>query len=68
MLSDCRPTFTSLVDLDFDTGACTVSVKPGDDLQAAVDSLPPGGGELCLAAGVYSLDAAGHGHQAASGS
>ncbi len=55
VLSDCRPTFTSLVDLDFDTGACTVSVKPGDDLQAAVDSLPPGGGELCLAAGVYSL-------------
>lgn len=55
--SDCRPTFTSLVDLDFDAGACTVSVKPGDDLQAAIDSLPAGGGELCLAAGVYSLDA-----------
>jgi hypothetical protein len=57
VVSDCRPTFISLVDLDFSVGACTVSVKPGDDLQAAVDSLPPGGGELCLAAGVYSLDA-----------
>jgi Family of unknown function (DUF6519) len=56
VLSDCRPTFTSLVDLDFSVGACTVSVKPGDDLQAAIDSLPPGGGELCLAAGVYALD------------
>lgn len=57
ILSDCRPTFTSLVDIDFDAGACTVSVKPGDDLQAAVDSLPAGGGELCLAAGVYPLRA-----------
>jgi hypothetical protein len=57
VLSDCRPTFTSLVDIDLDAGACTVSVKPGDDLQAAVDSLPAGGGELCLAAGVYPLRA-----------
>ncbi|HEY8843199.1 MAG TPA: hypothetical protein VIM23_04780 [Gaiellaceae bacterium] len=55
VLSDCRPTFVSLVDLDCDRGACTVSVKPGDDLQAALDSLPAGGGELCLAAGVYLL-------------
>ena len=39
---------------DRDAGACTVSVKPGDDLQAALDSLPAGGGELCLAAGVYA--------------
>ena len=57
VLSDCRPTFTSLVDIDLDAGACTVSVKPGDDLQAAVDSLPAGGGELCLAAGLYGLRA-----------
>ena len=55
VLSDCRPKFTSLVDLDFDRGCCTVSVKPGDDLQAAVDSLPAGGGELCFAAGTYLL-------------
>jgi photosystem II stability/assembly factor-like uncharacterized protein len=38
-----------------DSGSCTVSVRPGDDLQAAVDRLPATGGELCLAAGVYTL-------------
>ncbi len=56
VISDCRPTFVSLVDLDCAQGACTVSVKPGDDLQAALDSLPAGGGELCLAAGLYQLE------------
>jgi hypothetical protein len=40
-----------------DAGACTVTARPGDDLQSAVESLPPGGGELCLAAGVYDLAA-----------
>jgi hypothetical protein len=30
-------------------------VRPGDDLQAAVDSIPAGGGELCMAAGLYTL-------------
>jgi len=53
--SDCRPRFASLVDLDFERGACPVSVKPTDDLQAAIDSLPAGGGEVCLAAGIYVL-------------
>ena len=38
------------------SGSCTVHAFPGDDLQAAVDSLPSGGGELCLAAGGYALD------------
>ena len=47
----------SIVGMDFDAGCCTVSVKPGDDLQAAVDRLPDGGGELCLAAGLYALNA-----------
>jgi photosystem II stability/assembly factor-like uncharacterized protein len=37
-------------------GTCTVSAFPGDDLQAAVESLPADGGELCLAAGEYVLD------------
>ncbi|HXV34569.1 MAG TPA: DUF6519 domain-containing protein [Gaiellaceae bacterium] len=55
VLHDCRPTFTPLVDIDFDRGSCTISVRPGDDLQAAVDALPPGGGELCFAAGLYDL-------------
>jgi hypothetical protein len=57
VLHDCRPTFTPLVDIVLDRGSCTVSVKPGDDLQQAVDSIPAGGGELCFAAGVYTLTA-----------
>lgn len=38
------------------TGTCTVSAFPGNDLQAAVESLPHTGGELCLAAGEFVLD------------
>jgi hypothetical protein len=53
VLSDCRPQFTPLADLG---GACTVAVRPGDDLQAAVERLPVEGGELCLGAGTYVLD------------
>jgi len=53
ILSDCRPKFTPLANLG---GACTVSVKPGDDLQAAVDRLPADGGELCFAAGTYVIE------------
>lgn len=56
VVSDCRPKFTPLADLDPDRGCCTVSVKPGDDLQAAADALPATGGELCFAAGVYELE------------
>ncbi len=52
---DCRPKFHPLVGLECDAGACTVSVKPGDDLQTAVDSLPADGGEVCFAAGLYEL-------------
>lgn len=56
-VDDCRPSFTSLVDLEpvQGQGVCTVTVFPGDDLQAAVDSLPADGGELCIAAGTYDL-------------
>ena len=57
MLHDCRPTFVPLTELKPDAGACTISVRPGDDLQNAVDSLPATGGELCLAAGVYVVAA-----------
>jgi len=55
VLSDCRPTFRPLIDLDTGSGVCTVVVHPGDDLQAAADALPGSGGELCLAAGEYLL-------------
>jgi hypothetical protein len=57
VLADCRPTFVPLSAIDHDSGSCTVTAGPGDDLQAAVDALPAGGGELCLAAGVYPLPA-----------
>ena len=58
VVSDCRPSFTPLVDQQpaRGQGVCTVTVFPGDDLQAAADSLPPDGGELCIAAGQYALD------------
>lgn len=58
VVSDCRPSFTPLVDQKpaRGQGVCTVTVFPGDDLQAAADSLPPDGGELCIAAGEYVLD------------
>jgi hypothetical protein len=52
-LSDCRPTFKPLTQLD--TGACTVVARPGDDLQEAIAALPEEGGKLCLAAGTFEL-------------
>ena len=54
VLSDCRPEFVPLTQIR--GGTCTVTVLPGEDLQAAADRLPAGGGELCLAAGVYRVD------------
>ncbi|MGH1491143.1 MAG: DUF6519 domain-containing protein [Acidimicrobiales bacterium] len=56
VLSDCRPTFRPLTDIE--TGSpCTVVVRPGDNLQAAVDSLPDAGGEVCLSAGLFPISA-----------
>jgi hypothetical protein len=57
VLHDCRPTFVPLTEIKPQCGSCTVSAAPGDDLQAAVDSLPAEGGQLCLAAGLYALSA-----------
>ncbi|MFL0176672.1 hypothetical protein ACJH6H_18800 [Mycobacterium sp. SMC-21] len=54
VISDCRPTFNPLTVTQACT--CTVTAFPGDDLQAAADTLPDDGGELCLAAGRYVLD------------
>ena len=53
VVSDCRKPFRPLTALD--PGPCTVVARPGDDLQAAIDALPPGGGELCLSAGTFRL-------------
>jgi hypothetical protein len=50
---DCRPPFGTLVGRRDGNGVCTVTVKPSEDLQAAFDALPPGGGEVCLAAGLF---------------
>jgi hypothetical protein len=57
VLSDCRPTYTPLTELDLGTSTCTVTAFPGDDLQVAASKLPARGGELCLAAGTFSLPA-----------
>jgi len=53
-LEDCRPTFRSLVDVG--EGTCTLTLRPGDDLQLALEDLPPTGGEVCLRAGEYVLE------------
>ncbi|MDI2131681.1 DUF6519 domain-containing protein [Yinghuangia seranimata] len=53
---DCRAPFLPLTELSR-ASTCTVTAFPGDDLQKAVDRLPYDGGELCLAAGQFTLDA-----------
>jgi Family of unknown function (DUF6519) len=55
VVADCRRPFVPLTEIR--GGTCTVTAFPGDDLQAALDSLPATGGELCLAAGLYPLRA-----------
>lgn len=50
--SDCRPAFKPLTAMR-DRSTATVTVFPGEDLQAAVNSLPAAGGEVHLAAGEY---------------
>jgi len=56
VLTDCRPTFPPLTELE-NHCTCTVTAFPGDDLQAKLDLLPATGGELCLAAGRFPLAA-----------
>ena len=50
-IDDCRPTEEG------GEGCCTVVVHPGESIQAAIDSLPPVGGCVCLKAGVHDIDA-----------
>jgi len=38
-------------------GCCTVNVAPGDNIQAAIDSLPDEGGCVCLKTGVHNIGA-----------
>jgi hypothetical protein len=38
-------------------GCCTVVVRPGEDIQAAIDSLPEEGGCVCLKVGEHEIEA-----------
>jgi nitrous oxidase accessory protein NosD len=38
-------------------GCCTVNVAPGENIQAAIDSLPDEGGCVCLKTGVHNVSA-----------
>ena len=49
--SDCRTPWPP------DTGCCTVVVRPGESIQAAINSLPPAGGCVCLKAGIHNISA-----------
>ena len=55
-IHDCRPVFPPLTELQ--SGCCTVVVRPGDSIQAAIDSLPDEGGCVCLKVGVHEIAAA----------
>jgi hypothetical protein len=50
-VQDCRQFWPP----PFGEGCCTVVVKVGDDIQKAIDSLPPQGGCVCLKAGVHLI-------------
>ncbi|HEX6770168.1 MAG TPA: DUF6519 domain-containing protein, partial [Candidatus Binatia bacterium] len=52
-IDDCRPVFDPLTELK--PGCCTVVVRPGEDIQAALDSLPADGGCVCLKVGVHEI-------------
>lgn len=61
-VSDCRPSFLNLVDLtkrpvgEGGGACCEVVVAVGEDIQAAIDSLPADGGAVCLKAGTHHTD------------
>jgi hypothetical protein len=52
--ADCRTLWPPLAPQGGD-GCCTAVVRPGEDIQAAIDSLPQEGGCVCLKAGVHPL-------------
>jgi Family of unknown function (DUF6519)/Periplasmic copper-binding protein (NosD) len=51
-VTDCRDPFP-----EGGEGCCTVVVRPGESVQAALDSLPPEGGCVCLKAGLHVVGA-----------
>ena len=54
-IHDCRTVFPPLTELT--PGCCTVVVRPGEDIQAAIDSLPAAGGCVCLKVGEHEIEA-----------
>jgi Family of unknown function (DUF6519)/Periplasmic copper-binding protein (NosD) len=52
-IEDCRDVFQPLTDLS--SGCCTAVVFPGENIQAAIDSLPPEGGCVCLKTGLHEI-------------
>lgn len=52
-IHDCRPVFRPLTEIA--PGCCTVVVYPGQDIQAAIDSLPEAGGCVCLKVGDHKI-------------
>jgi hypothetical protein len=58
-IADCRPPPPVVGGGgDQKPGCCTVVVTPGQSIQAAIDSLPPQGGCVCLQAGLHLIDQA----------
>ena len=58
-VTDCRPPFLDLVELTSRrAGCCELVVTPGESIQAAIDSLPPEGGAVCLKAGTHRIETA----------
>jgi nitrous oxidase accessory protein NosD len=49
--TDCRTHWPP----EFDGGCCTITVKPGEDIQAAIDSLPAIGGCICIKTGLHQI-------------
>ncbi|MEA2114339.1 MAG: DUF6519 domain-containing protein [Thermodesulfobacteriota bacterium] len=54
--TDCRTMWPP--DCGGSGGCCTVFVSPGDDIQAAIDSLPDDGGCVCLKTGEHQISEA----------
>ncbi len=53
-IDDCRKVFQPLTEIE--EGCCTVVVMPGEDIQAAIDSLPREGGCVCIKTGVHEIE------------
>lgn len=52
---DCRHTFTSLCRQRVSADCCTAVVRPGEDIQSAIDSLPDEGGCVCVKSGLHRI-------------